>query len=352
MSIYNSRTYLESLNEVIKEYAFFEKLKGGSVFVTGATGLICSALVDLLLTYSEINNGSINVYAAGRNKDRTVSRFSKFLDKEYFHFVQYDANEKNIFDFKCDYIIHGASNAFPALIQNQPVETMISNFNGMKELLDFAKETGVKNTVFISSSEVYGKKDTIDPFVEDEYGFVDILNPRSCYPISKRAAETLCISYMKEYDLAVNIVRPGHIYGPTAGRSDNRVSSAFAYDVVDGKDIIMKSDGSQIRSYCYMLDCASAILLVMTMGKKGEAYNISNKNSVMSIRKIAELFAKAGNVELKFELPSEAEKAAFNPMLNSSLNSDKLEALGWAGLYDSAKGTESTIKVIREMLKV
>ena len=349
MSIYNSRTYLESLHEVINEYDFLKKLEGSSVFVTGATGLICSALVDLLLYYSEKNGGTINVYAAGRNKEKTLDRFSRYFDKDYFHYVKYDAGKNNTFDFKCDYIIHGASNAFPAIVQKHPVDTMVANFVGMKELLDFVRETDVKNTVFISSSEVYGKKETNKPFKEDEYGFVDILNPRSSYPVSKRAAETLCISYMQEYEISVNIVRPGHIYGPTAGRADNRVSSAFAYDVVDGKDIVLKSDGSQIRSYCYMLDCASAILMVMTEGKKGEAYNISNKHSIMSIRRIAELFAKAGNVNLRFELPSEKEKAAFNPMINSSLDSGKLESLGWYGLYDSSRGTESTIKVISEM---
>ena len=75
---------------------------------------------------------------------------------------------------------------------------------------------------------------------------------------------------LQKKDIAVSIVRPGHIYGPTATRKDNRVSTAFAYNASDGKDIIMKSDGAQIRSYCYMLDCASAILYVLLKGKKGK----------------------------------------------------------------------------------
>ena len=120
------------------------------------------------------------------------------------------------------------------------------------------------------------------------------------------------------------------------------------YNAADGKDIIMKSDGAQIRSYCYMLDCASAILYVLLKGKKGEAYNISNPNSIMSIRELAEYLAKVGNVRLKFELPSQDEKKAFNPMNNSSLNSEKLCGLGWSGLFDAKLGLEHTVKIIKE----
>ena len=111
----------------------------------------------------------------------------------------------------------------------------------------------------------------------------------------------------------------------------------------------MKSDGAQIRSYCYMLDCASAILYVLLKGKKGEAYNIANPNSIMSIRELIEYLAKVGNDRLKFELPSQDEKKAFNPMNNSSLNSEKLCGLGWNGLFDAKFGLEHTVKIIKEV---
>ena len=116
-----------------------------------------------------------------------------------------------------------------------------------------------------------------------------MLNPRNSYSISKCAAETLCASYYDEYGVDSVIIRPGHIYGPTAQETDNRVSSAWAYCVARGKDIVMKSDGSQIRSYCYCLDSASAILKVMLKGSPVKAYNISNPTSIISIKQMAEV---------------------------------------------------------------
>ena len=181
------------------------------------------------------------------------------------------------------------------------------------------------------------------PYQEEEYGFVDLLDPRSCYPSSKRAAETLCAAYGKEYGVDTVIVRPGHIYGPTATHSDNRASSQFPRDVLAGKDIVMKSSGAQLRSYCYVLDCVSAMLVVLLRGQTGSAYNISNAQSVATIREMAQAFADAAGKQLCFEDPSHSEKAAFNRMSHSDLTSDRLEALGWHGMFDLDKGVRATL---------
>lgn len=350
MNLYASRTYLNDINYVIGENDWLNRFKGKALLVTGASGLICSSLVDLLLFYNDITGSDITIYAAGRDQEKIKKRFSKFFSSPYLKYVAYNASTANLFDFDVDYIIHGASNAFPSLIQAHPVETMKDNFCGMLELLEYAEHHQVSNTVFISSSEIYGCKSAMEPFEEEEYGYIDILNPRSAYPIGKRAAETLCASYAFEKKIPISIVRPGHIYGPTASRSDNRVSSVFAYDAATGKDLVLKSDGSQIRSYCYMLDCATAILKVALEGKTVTAYNISNPQSIISIREMASMFAKYGEVSLRFEWPSRSESAAFNPMSNSSLNSDRLQALGWKGVFDAPRGIEHTIRILEESL--
>ena len=176
------------------------------------------------------------------------------------------------------------------------------------------------------------------------------MNPRSSYSIGKCAAETLCSSYYDEYGVDSVIIRPGHIYGPTAVESDNRVSSAWAYAVARGEDIVMKSDGSQIRSYCYCLDSASAILKVMLRGESVHAYNISNPESIINIRSMARILAKSAGVELKMELPTEAEKKGFNPMSNSSLDSTELLNLGWRGLFNAERGFSHTVEILKEMI--
>ena len=123
-----------------------------------------------------------------------------------------------------------------------------------------------------------------------------------------------------------------------------------AYAVARGENIIMKSDGSQLRSYCYCLDCASAILKVLIKGKNADAYNISNPDSILSIRQMAEILTASANVNLEMELPTQEEKKRFNPMSNSSLDSTKLIELGWKGLFNAERGFSHTVKILKEMI--
>lgn len=354
MGIYDSKLWMEDLKETVSAMPELSRLSGKSVMITGCTGLICSAVTDLLICWNitHADEDKIKIYAAGRSLERVKNRYLPFADEEWFEVVFYDASStENVLPAGCDYIIHGASNASPSKIVKEPVETMLSNFLGMKYLLDYAKAVKSERVLFISSSEVYGKKEGNQPYKADEYGYIDLLNPRNSYSVGKRAAETLCASYSDEYGVGSVIIRPGHIYGPTAVESDNRVSSAWAYDVAKGKDIVMKSDGAQIRSYCYCLDCASAILKVLVDGENLHAYNISNPDSVINIRQMAEILARAAGVELRMELPTEAERKGFNPMSNSSLDASELLALGWKGLFDSERGFSHTIQIIKEMIK-
>ena len=351
MSIYNCKLWIEDLYETINTIPEIEELVGQSVLVTGSTGLICSAIVDLLIHWNLTHPGKIKIIAAGRNEQKLVTRFAPYSSEKWFSFAQYDAlSTENKLDMPCDYIIHGASNASPNKIIKEPVETMVSNFIGIKCLLDYAAENRVKRVLYISSSEVYGQKNGNQPYKADEYGYIDLLNARNSYSVGKRAAETLCAAHTYEYGVETVIVRPGHIYGPTASESDNRVSSAWAYAVARGEDIIMKSDGSQIRSYCYCLDCASAVLTVLLKGKNTHAYNISNPDSIIDIKTMAELLVKSAGVSLKMELPTEEERKGFNPMSNSSLDSSELLHLGWYGQFNAERGFSHTVEILKNIL--
>lgn len=350
MNIYDSKLWVSDLDETIAALPELAQLANKSVMVTGCTGLICSAVVDALIRWNETHNEKIKILAAGRSEKKIEARFSPYTDSDWFTFVPYDASStENDLTLPCDYIIHGASNASPNKIVKEPVETMLSNVLGMKYLLDYAKRKGTKRVLYISTSEVYGRKEHNNPSKINEYGWIDLLNSRNSYSIGKCAAETMCASYADEYGVESVIIRPGHIYGPTAVESDNRVSSAWAYDVACGKDIVMKSDGSQIRSYCYCLDSASAILTVLLKGENVHAYNISNPDSIINIRGMAEILAKSAGVQLKMELPTEAEKKGFNPMSNSSLDSTELLALGWKGLFDAERGFSHTVEILKEL---
>ena len=350
MGIYDSSLWKAELDELIEHFPVISQLENKTVLVTGATGLVCSAIIDVLIRYNETHIHKIGIVAAGRSKENISQRFSDYSERDYFRFLCYDATSINTqIGFSCDYIIHGASNASPALFTKEPVETMLSNIIGTKNLLDYAKNFSVKRMLYISSSEVYGVKTIEKPLCESEYGYIDLLKARSSYSMSKRAAETLCVSYESEYGVDTVIVRPGHIYGPTARKTDKRVSSSWAYDAAFGKNIVMKSDGSQIRSYCYCLDCASAILTVLLLGEPCNAYNISNPQSVISIKEMAEIIAHTARVSIVMNLPEESERVSFNPMTNSSLDSSTLLALGWKGLFDAERGFKATVEILKDI---
>lgn len=332
-----TENYIKDLVRVQAAVPCWERLAGRRVLVTGAGGLICSALVDLLMA-----RGGIHVWAAGRDVEKLRRRFSHWEGRPELHFVQYDALNPLSWEGDFDFFVHGASNANPAAYSAQPVETMMANILGLERILRYAADRGGR-VLYVSSSEVYGKKEGPELYGEQDYGFVDLLHPRACYPSAKRAAETLCAAYAAEYGVEAVIVRPGHIYGPTATASDDRASTQFPREVLAGKDIVMKSAGTQLRSYCYVLDCVSAMAAVLTCGESGRAYNISNKNSLVTIRQMAQAFADAAGRQLTFADPTDAERRGYNLMENSGLDATALEALGWHGMFDLEAGVKATL---------
>lgn len=338
--------YLKDIEMIIPQIKGLENIYGKKLLITGATGMVCSTIVDVICYLNQKEKAGIRLFLAGRNKNRIIERFKGIMTEADFGFLTYDASVSQEFNIKIDFIVHGASNANPAIYAREPVETLLGNIIGLNSILSLTKRNPGSRVLYISSSEVYGN--IVDgnnkAYKEEDYGFVDILNPRACYPNGKRAAETLCASYRQEYGTNYVVVRPGHIYGPSITKTDTRASASFIKNAASGQDIVMKSDGAQLRSYCYSLDCASAIITVLLNGETGNAYNISNKDSVVSIREMAEALAQASGVNVTFENPSDIEQRSYNLMSNSALNVEKLESLGWKALFGLKEGIEKTLK--------
>ena len=344
--IQNTDLYFKDLLRSAEVLKNVEMLRGKRILITGATGMLCSAAADLLMLLNKKYGLGLSLIFAGRSRERTAGRFPYAEEGKDFEFLSWDAAYDRELPAYADYYLHGASNAHPALFAARPVETMLANMGGMQAVLNAAVSSG-GDVLYVSTSEVYGRKEEARPFREDDYGFVDLLNPRAAYPVSKRAAETLCAAYGAEHGIRSVIVRPGHIYGPTITDTDSRASAQFTQNALKGRNIVMKSAGSQLRSYCYIADAASAILAVLLKGASCEAYNISNPASIVTIREFAEVMAEESGVRVIFENPTDVEKRGYNLMDNSSLESGRLEALGWKACFSLKEGCAHTLAVMK-----
>ena len=327
--------YRQDLDKVVQQLNVPQE---GNILITGATGLIGSCLVDLLMRHS-----FCHIYAMGRNSQRAEQRFADYWQQPRFHFIRHDICQSLECTENFHYIIHAASNASPNFFQKSPVEVMKSNLNGLCQLVEYGLAHHMQRMLYVSSGEVYGEGDG-SVFTEESSGHIDILSPRACYPSSKRAAETLCAAYIQEYGADIVIARPCHTYGPYFTESDNRVYAQFIRNILNDEDIVMKSRGEQFRSWLYVVDCAVAMLLLLTKGNSGEAYNVANEESNITIRQLAEEIAKIGNKKVVFDL---AENGNTTPITKAVFSTEKLNQLGWKPLFSIEEGLAHTIQSMR-----
>ncbi len=331
--------YKEDVLHVFEQDLPWGNLSGANILVTGATGLIGSCLVETLMMNPKRD---YQVYASGRNEERARQRFMEFAGDSAFHFFKYDVLKPLESDVDFDYIIHAASNANPKFYATQPVEVMKANIYGVAHLIDYGLNHGMKRFLYVSSGEVYGEGDG-RIFTENYSGYVNCATPRACYPSSKRAAETLCVSYAEEYGAEIVIARPCHIYGPYFTEQDNRAYAQFIRNVLSDEDIVMKSTGEQFRSWCYVVDCVSALLYILLKGDNGQAYNIADDKSNINIRELAEMIARIGGKRVVLDVPNSDERKGFNVVTKSVFSTEKLEGLGWQAISVIEQGLNHTI---------
>lgn len=324
-------------------------LKNQIILITGATGLIGKELVRYLLQKSYQNNLNIQIIAPVRN----ISKAQKLL-KDYINdilFLQGDITNIDLTKYVPDYIIHCASQTASKAFVNEPVETIHVIVDGTKNLLELAcKVRSVKRFVFISTMEVYGTPQNEDLITESHSMEIDSMNVRSCYPVSKRMCETLCIAYMKEYGVPINVLRLTQTFGPGVQYNDARVFAEFARCAIENRDIILKTKGETKRAYLYTEDAVKAILMVMVSDNIGEAYNVANPKTYCSILEMAHIVADnicQGKIKVRIE-ENKSDILGYAPVLYMNLSIDKLRTLGW---MPSIGLEEMFIRLIDDLLK-
>lgn len=343
MDIYENKLYLEDIEYVKNLDLPWEKLNSKSFLISGATGLLGSFLVDVLV------EKQCKVYALGRSEERAKERFKKIWDK--ITFIKYDINEpisENFCD-RIDYVIHLASNTHPIAYSTDPIGTITTNIYGLKNILDFANSHKAIRTVFASSNEVYGEnRGDVELFNEDYCGYINCNTLRAGYNESKRCGESLCQAYIKQKDMDVVIARFTRSYGPTILGTDTKALSQFINKSLNNEDIVLKSDGTQYYSYSYVSDAISGLLTVLLKGKNGEAYNIADEKSDIRLKDLAKLIADFSNKKVVFDLPSDNEKQGFSKATKARLDGSKLKSLGWKMKYTIKEGIERNLTILKE----
>ena len=343
----NNQILIEDVKRFASNFKLSNQLQGKVFVITGATGLIGSVMVKCLLELNRQKNLGIKVIAVVRD---IVKAQKVFLDEfSQIEFRQVDLAEisKNrINNTDVDYVIHLASPTASKYFVEHPVETLRTAVEGTTAVLEFAKEANIEGIVYASSLETYGSNHTEDWLSEDFQGYVNPTEVRSSYNIGKRACECLCHAYAKEYGVNVTIARLTQTFGAGVEYNDGRVFAQFARKAIEGQNIELHTTGETKRMYCYTTDAISAMLYLLLKGKKGEAYNIANTDSYISIRDLAYWVRKEFNPRIDVMIAPQ-EDQGYAPETKLRLNTSKIEDLGWHPKYEFKEMFERLIKSMK-----
>lgn len=331
--------YQEDLEYILSTKGI-NTLKGKSILITGATGLIGVTLIDTLM-----HLGDVKVYAVGRSKKKAIERLGEYYEDPNFNFIEQDVQQPFADDLIVDFIIPGASNTHPLAYSQYPIETIMINIKGAEHALQLAEKCGA-TLLYPSTVEVYGNAFGKDILTEDYTGKLNLSTSRACYTESKRVSEAMCQSYIAEKGVDVKIVRLSRVFGPTMLESDSKASSQFIKKAIAKEDIVLKSNGEQYFSYTYVADAVSAMLHVMLNGKTGEAYNISNDYCNIHLKDFANLCAQKCGRNVVFDLPTETELKGFSIAQNAILENLKLKSIGYTSTYMIEDSIRRTIDIL------
>jgi UDP-glucuronate decarboxylase len=319
-----------------------------TVLVAGANGFLPAYMVETLLYLNEVDR-SMNCRIIGlvRNREKAHARFAHFLDRPDFALVIQDVTTPAAIPVPVDFIIHAASQASPKYYGIDPVGTLAANSLGTYNLLSFARDCHAEGFLFISSGDVYGQvSESQIPTKEDWFGPLDPALVRSCYGESKRMGETMCAAFNHQFGVPTKIVRPTHTYGPGLALDDGRVFADFVANLVRHEDIVLKSDGSARRAFCYLADAALAFFTVLLKGERGQAYNVGNEDCEASVAELADmlvgLFPERG-LKLRFDARRPPAGYLQSKVSRGSLDTGKLRKLGWRPTVGLEEGFRRTV---------
>jgi UDP-glucuronate decarboxylase len=338
----------EDIERIHKENIPWSQIEGKTFLISGGAGMIATYIVHTILEFNKKKSKKSTVYIVVKNKKEAEKKFIKYSNNKFLKIIKHDVSKKFNVDEKINYIIHAASNASPKYYKEDPVNTLLPNVLGTKNLLELGIKHKIDGFLFLSSGEIYGdmKKRKI---LEDSVGKINPLELRSCYAESKRMGENMCVSWNKQFNVPTKIARIFHTYGPGLKLDDGRVFADFVSNIVNNKNIVMKSNGNAKRPFCYITDTITALFLILLKGDNANAYNVSNPSCIISINELAKTLTKLfSNKNLKvIKKSNNGEKYMKSLVMNQIPDISKIRQLGYEPKISIKAGFLRTVESYR-----
>jgi len=337
----------QDLERVVSTSLPWDRLYGKTVLITGANGFVPAYMLETLLYLNETRRADIRVVALVRNREKAMRRLGHLDGRSDLVMVVQDVREPYCGPTAVDFLVHAASQASPKFYSKDPVGTFETNVIGTQRMLELARNARSESFLFFSSGEVYGQPvDSSASIDENSYGSLDPLNLRSCYGEGKRAGETLCACWSAQFGVPIKIVRLAHTFGPGMELNDGRVFADFVADLVARRDIVMTSDGSASRPFCYLADATIAFFTVLLKGTVGEAYNVGG-GSPISILELAEGLCRlfpARHCKVVRQQREQGDPYMPSPNKGGHFDIAKIRALGWEPTTSVLEGFRRTVE--------
>jgi UDP-glucuronate decarboxylase len=341
----------QDLSDITAAPLHWDAFDGATVLVTGAAGFLPAYMVETLLYLNRSKlSRPVKVVALVRNAERAQERFAAYRSDPQFELLVQDVSTPSTVTQTFDFIVHAASQASPIYYRTDPVGTLLANTQGTYHLLELARRSSTRGFLFFSSGEVYG---IVPPgsgdIAEGTGGWLDPTDVRSCYGESKRMGETMCSAWAQQYAVPACIARPFHTYGPGMRLDDGRVFADFVRDILRGGPIVLNSDGSARRSFCYLADATIGFFTVLLKGTPGQAYNVANPGCECSIAELADrLAAVYADQGMTVERRARTDGAYMpSPILSTKPDIAKAKTLGWQPRHSIEEGFQRTVESYR-----
>lgn len=324
----------------------WEAFRGRTVLVTAASGRLGAYFVEALAKADLDWNLGMTIVALARSEEKLQRALGVTLELPNVRMILADVTAPIAWEGAVDYIIHTAGLASPKDFTERPVDTLWGHVMGTRNVLELARHKGTRRVFYVSTVEIYGDWHKEADLVEEDMGPMRCDRSRACYPEAKRLCETMLAAYATQYGVDYAGVRMSHTFGPGISLADGRAFAEFMQCALSGRDIVLHSDGSAVRTYTYVADAVGAMLLVLTKGAPQTFYNVANRENACSILEVAEMIAAlapSGKVQVRRE-GNATGGLQYLPFKLGVMNTDRIGALGWRARVDARHAFQYTME--------